>query len=136
MTPPESTTTPVIASGEPPTTVLPSSAVLKPDVEGNRGKSQLFDVADLQGPQAIASAVSSPDTVAEVSTTNRDYRAIPMASGVDALICKTGDADQSGSQSDWKVASRRENGSAVTDLALSGNPAQTSESPSLDRSSP
>ncbi len=187
MAPPESTTAPTIAGSEPPTTVAPISVVSKPDVEGNRGRSQLFDVASSQGsqtdesvassplqspappsesvaspiddsgpstpvaplsvaiksnvegnhgrsqlfdaagsqrPQTDESVASLPGAAAETSSTDRDHRALPTASGVDALIRETAreDASSSRAQSNGQTESifsvGGENGNTVTGLAI------------------
>ena len=102
-------------------------------MEGNRGKSQLFDVASVQGPQADAIAISSPGAVAEVSFTNRNCGAMPTAIGVNAMIRQTGGADKSSGNGDLKIASGGENDSAVADLAATGDSAKASDASSLDR---
>ena len=55
MPPGESTPPPKVAGSGRSTPVVPPAMAAKPDVEGNRGKSQLFDVAGARGSQPAAS---------------------------------------------------------------------------------
>jgi hypothetical protein len=62
---PKSTIPPAVAGGEPSGNVGPISAAVKPDVEGNRGKSRHIDVASVQCPATgVFAAVPSamPDS--------------------------------------------------------------------------
>ncbi len=97
IAPPESTPAPVFAGSVPPAAIAPTGVAAKPDVEGNRGKSQVMDVASSQGPQSDAgetsSPIQSPSAVAAVSFTNGDYHAMPTASGVDGLMRETAAED-------------------------------------------
>ncbi len=71
----ESIPLPVVAGSGPSTPGAPLSGAAKPDVEGNRGKSQLIDVASSQTPPSDESPASSPDMLAQVSFTNGDFAA-------------------------------------------------------------
>jgi hypothetical protein len=130
MASPASATVPIVVSSGPSATVAPPSVALKPDVEGNRGKSQLFDVASSQGPQTVESLVSSPNAVAAVSA-NRDDNATPPASGVDGLTRETARGESS-RQANSGVASDPEEGRSVADGAIAGATAQASDRPAAN----
>jgi hypothetical protein len=129
--PPESTTAPIVAGSGSTTSGTPISMALKPDVEGNRGKSQLIDVASCQGPQTDCVAASSPGSAAEVSFTDADCHAMPTASGVDALLRETAREHDSGRQAESMIAVAGEDGQALADGAVAGDSAGASDWPAV-----
>jgi hypothetical protein len=132
LAPPESTASPIVA-GEPSKSVSPLGVPSKLGVEGNRGKSQLMDVASSQVPQNAVGLPSAPSMVEEASSTGRDGRAMPATSGADALARETAGDDESSGGAESMVAFRPADAKTATDYPVEDASAAASDSRSLDR---
>jgi hypothetical protein len=107
--PPESVATPIAVGSGPTTTAAPLGLASKPNVEGNRGKSQLFDVAFSQ-PQP----------------TDRD---VPTATGVDGLMRESISKYESISKASLSVTFDGADGGTIADRTIAAASREASDPP-------